>query len=248
MVEPLAVALIAFALLPGLDARVARRIHLGELGPLATLPVALALGLAPHTALIATALAFLGGHALRRSRVDAQRRRVRARLPGVCEGLAAAVRAGLPLTDALVAIAPGQPAPVASALRQSATLFRLGRQLDDALVPITALFGPSSLLLRETLRAFHRRGGDIARALDRAAVLARDEGALQEEIGALTAQGRASALVLALLAPCGLLFYLVANPGAARAFMSDPRGEVLLSAALVLEGVGALWLWRLVRR
>ncbi len=249
MVEAVAVALIGIALLPAVEAgRIARRMRAVEVAPLATFPAALALGLAPHTALIATALAFLGAYGLRRSRVDARQRRVRAALPGVCEGLAAAVRAGLPLVDALRVIAPGQSANVAVALRESATLYGFGRPLDDAFAPVAALFGPSSLLLRETLRAFHRRGGDVARALDRAATLARGEAELQEEIGALTAQGRASALVLALLAPCGLLFFVIANPAGARAFVSDPRGEALMSAALVLEGVGALWLWRLVRR
>jgi len=248
VVAALAVALIAAAFLPRLDASIAGRLRVVDLVPIAVLPAALALGLAPHTALIGTALAVAAAYALRRSRADARDRRLRMALPGVCEGLAAAIRAGLPLSDALVAIAPGQPVRVASALREGATLFRLGRPLDEALAPLATLFGPSSLLLRETLRAFHRRGGDVARALDRAATLARDESELEEEVSALTAQGRTSALVLALLAPCGLLFFLVANPAGARAFVSDPRGELLLSVALLLEGLGSLWLWRLVRR
>lgn len=205
-------------------------------------------GLPLHTTLLA--LALLVGLALgvQESRAAARRRRLQTTLPAVTESLAAAIRAGLPLADAMVAIAPGHPEPIAAALREAAALLRLGRPLDEALARSDALFGPPALLVRETLRAFHRRGGNVARALERTAALARAESQLQDEIHALTAQGRASALVLALLAPLGLLFFLVANPGGARAFVADPRGQLLLSAALLLEGIGALWLWRLVRR
>lgn len=248
MVAALGLLLIAAASLPLRDVGIARRLRPADLAPLATVPLALAVGVAPYTAIAVAALAWFVVFAARRAREDAARRRLRVALPGVCEGLAAAIRAGLPLAEALDAIAPGHPDTVARTLRECAVLFRLGRPLDDALAPIASLFGPSALLLRETLRSFHRRGGDVARALDRAAALAREESELQEEIGALTAQGRASALVLALLAPCGLLFFVIANPAGARAFVSDARGEVLLTAALVLEGAGALWLWRLVRR
>jgi len=206
------------------------------------------LGLPAHTALLALVLVVAAAVALGRARADAESRRIRAALPAVCEGLAAAVRAGLPLVDAIGAISGAQPPAVARPLCETAALFRVGRAFDDATTPLARDFGPSALLLRETLRAFHRHGGDVARALDRVASLARDEIALDEEVRALTAQGRASALVLALLAPCGLLFFLVANPAGAVAFVREPRGGSLLSLALALEGIGAFWLWRLVRR
>lgn len=246
MVALLAAACAMIALLPegGLMLH-HRRAILAALGVAAG---ALALGLPPHTSVVAGALAGVGLHAAARSRVEARSRRLRVALPGVCEGLAAALRAGLPLVEALVAISPGQPGAVSGALRESAALLRLGRALDEALAPIDIVFGPSALLLRETVRAFHRRGGDVAQALDRAASLAREEAELQDEVASLTAQGRASALVLALLAPCGLVFFVAANPAGARQFISDPRGEILLTTALLLEGIGAIWLWRLVRR
>jgi tight adherence protein B len=246
LVALLAAACAVIAVLPqdGLALQHRRAILVG----LGVAAGALALGLPPPTSLVAGALAGVGLQAVARARVDAHSRRLRVALPGVCEGLAAALRAGLPLVEALVAISPGQPAAVSAALRESAALLRLGRALDEALAPIDSVFGPSALLLRETVRAFHRRGGGVAQALDRAATLAREEAELQDEVSSLTAQGRASALVLALLAPCGLVFFVVANPAGARQFISDPRGEILLTTALLLEGIGALWLWRLVRR
>src|SRR5207248_7569427 len=123
----------------------------------------------------------------------------------------------------------------------------LGRSFDEATDPIDVAFGAPALLLRETLRAFHRRGGEVSRALDRAALLARQEVELRDETAALTSQGRASALVLALLAPCGLVFSALLNPAGALSFITDTRGATLLTVALVLEGIGSFWLWRLVR-
>lgn len=256
MVALLSLALIVAALAPLDRAKLPRAISPAQwrvdprlaASVLAACALAIGLGLPSHTTLLAAALLVGLAIGLRESRVAARRRRLQATLPAVTESLAAAIRAGLPLADALVAVAPGHPLPVASALREAAALLRLGRTLDEALARCDSLFGPPALLVRETLRAFHRRGGNVARALERTAALARAEAQLQDEIEALTAQGRASALVLALLAPSGLLFFLVLNPGGARGFVADPRGQLLLSAALLLEGVGALWLWRLVRR
>src|SRR5207244_2199595 len=146
----------------------------------------------------------------------ARREQVREReLPAVCEALAAAVRAGLPVVDGLAAIAPSRTVGVASSLHESAALFRLGRSFDESTRPVDDAFGPPALLLRETLRAFYRRGGEVSRSLDRAGALGRRGGGLRRGAAALTAQGRASALVLALLAPCGLMFSTFVNPGAA---------------------------------
>lgn len=208
---------------------------------------ALRAGVPAHTIAVIAALAGLGIAALRSSRRAAESRRTMSALPSVCEGLAAATRAGLPLVDALATIAAGHPPGVATALRETAALFRLSRSFDDSMHPIDRAFGSPAVLLRETLRAFHRQGGDVARALDRAATLAREELALVEETRALTAQGRTSALVLALLAPLGLVFFVLADADGAHAFLVDPRGGTLLSLALALEGIGAAWLWRLVR-
>jgi tight adherence protein B len=210
--------------------------------------VGLAIGLAPHTVLLGAAFVLGALIAWQQSAARASRRKLRAVVPAVAQALAAALRSGLPLPEALVAIAAAQPTVVASALRDSAASLRLGQALDAALGPLDELFGPSFLLVHESLRAFHRRGGNVARSLDRAAALARAEAELQDEIHALTAQGRMSGLVLALLAPFGFMFSLIANPGGAQGFIGDPRGGVLLSAALVLEAAGAYWLWRLVRR
>ncbi|OLC58229.1 MAG: hypothetical protein AUH85_01205 [Chloroflexi bacterium 13_1_40CM_4_68_4] len=213
--------------------------------PLAAL--AFRLGVPLHVpvavALFATGVAYVA----RWSRGESERRARERELPAVCEALAAAVRAGLPVVDGLAAIASSRTAGVAASLHESAALFRLGRSFDEATRPVDDAFGPPALLLRETLRAFHRRGGEISRSLDRAGALARQEVELREETAALTAQGRASAFVLALLAPCGLVFSTLINPGGALAFIADPRGGALLTVALTLEGIGSLWLWRLVR-
>lgn len=210
--------------------------------------VGVALGIAPLNAVLLGLLCAGVTWAVRRSHRDAVARRTRTALPAIAEGLAAAARAGLPLVDGLAVVALSQPAPLREALCEAAALMRLGAPLDRAFAGVDDLVGPSALLLRETLRMFYRRGGNLGRALDRAAALARAELQVQDETRALTAQGRASSLVLVLLAPCGLLFYAAANPGGMSSFLADARGQNLLSVALLLEGVGALWLWRLVRR
>src|SRR5207253_8620694 len=90
------------------------------------------------------------------------------------------------------------------------------------------------------LGAFARSGGKIGRSLGRVATLLRGRIALEDERNALTAQGRASAIVLVALAPLGGTFFAVMTPEYL-AVMFD-SGRFLLLVAVTLEIVGGLWL------
>ncbi|MDP9282752.1 MAG: type II secretion system F family protein, partial [Chloroflexota bacterium] len=99
--------------------------------------------------------------------------------------------------------------------------------------------------LAVVLIAFARSGGRVGGSLARVAALMRGRLALEDERAALTAQGRVSAIVLVALAPLGALFFALATPDYAAIFLGE--GRSLLGVAVVLEVVGTLWLWRIVR-
>ncbi len=95
------------------------------------------------------------------------------------------------------------------------------------------------------LGSFARAGGRVRRSLSRVETLLRGRLALEEEQAALTAQGRASAVVLVLLAPLGGVFFAVAMPDYVPLLLG--RGRGLLLVAVALEATAALWLHRLLR-
>ncbi len=105
---------------------------------------------------------------------------------------------------------------------------------EDALAPVAIVLG-----------AFARSGGRISRSLGRVATLLRGRIALADEQAALTAQGRASAVVLVLLAPLGALFLTLAMPDYAATLAG--RGRAMLAVAIVLEAIAVAWLRRMLR-
>lgn len=88
-------------------------------------------------------------------------------------------------------------------------------------------------------------GGATARVLDGVAESLRDRVALEREVTALSTQARASAVVL-VLAPIGFALLAITIDPRLVAVLRSPVGIVCVLVGLVLDGVGAWWMSRLV--
>jgi tight adherence protein C len=173
-------------------------------------------------------------------------RQRREALPALVESIGAALASGLSLQQAFAEVAPALPAPLATPTRRVAASLALGIGLDRSLEAYRTVVPDEDLApFAVVLGSFARAGGRVARSLSRVAVLLRGRLALEDEVTALTAQGRASAAVLLLLAPLGGVLFALAMPSYLPTLLDGGRG--LLLAAVVLEAVAALWLQRLLR-
>lgn len=184
------------------------------------------------------------------ARLDPRRRSAarerRLALPGLVEAVAAALGSGLSVQLALMEVAPTLPRALATPTERAAAAMALGASVDEAVGAYRGLLADEDLApFAIVLGAFARSGGRIGRSLARIAALLRGRIALEDERSALTAQGRASAIVLVALTPLGGTFFAVMTPEYF-AVMLD-RGRWLLAVALALEILGALWLWRILR-
>jgi Flp pilus assembly protein TadB len=167
-------------------------------------------------------------------------------LPGLVDAVAAALGSGLSVQQAFTEIARSLPRSLAVATERASASLALGRPLEDSLSAYDDVVPAEDLApFAVVLTAFARSGGKIGRSLARVATLLRGRLALEEERAALTAQGRASAIVLIALAPLGALFFAVMTPEY-MAVMID-RGRWLSAIAVGLEIAGALWLLRILR-
>ena len=93
----------------------------------------------------------------------------------------------------------------------------------------------------------HRSGAAMAASLDRAAASIHQRRATHDEIRALTAQTRASGLLVA-LAPAGFGAAVALIDGdALRVLVATPVGWLSLLTGLALEAVGVWWMARLAR-
>ena len=173
-------------------------------------------------------------------------RESRLALPGLVDAIAAALSSGLSVQLALSEVAPTLPRTLAIPTERAAASMALGASVDEAIGAYAGVVSGEDLApFAIVLGAFARSGGKIGRSLGRVATLLRGRIALEDERNALTAQGRASAIVLVALAPLGGTFFAVMTPEYL-AVMFD-RGRFLLLVAVSLEVAGGLWLWRILR-
>ncbi len=176
-------------------------------------------------------------------------RRRAAQLPEALDAVAAGLRGGLALPAAIAGAASVGP-PVGDELAAMVRDVDAGRPLDVAVDRwrATAAGDPHTALAAAALAVAAGVGGPGARAVDGAAASLRERLDSDAETAALATQGRASAAVLT-LAPIGFAFLLTSlDPAAGRFLLGTPIGWLCIALGLGLDGVGAWWMARLVRR
>lgn len=176
-------------------------------------------------------------------------RRRTAQLPEALDAVAAGLRGGLAL-PAAIAGAASVGAPLGDELAALARHVDAGRPLAEAVDrwQAAAAGDPHTALAAAALTVAGGVGGPGARAVDGAAASLRERLSSDAETRALATQGRASAAVLT-VAPIGFAFVLTSlDPAAGRFLLGTPIGWLCISLGLALDGVGAWWMARLVRR
>jgi tight adherence protein B len=89
-------------------------------------------------------------------------------------------------------------------------------------------------------------GGNLAQILDTSAGTINERIKMKQEIKTLTAQGRLSGWVLAVLPLVIAIFASIVNPGYMQPFIDEPIGRVMLVGALISELVGFLVIRKIV--
>lgn len=162
-------------------------------------------------------------------------------------GIAAALRAGLSLEQALRFAAKEAEPPLSGSLGVLITDVDLGEPLDRALERWALADGTADArLLAGVLRLDRRSGGDLPRILDQVASTLRERREAEGEVRALTAQARLSGLILGLLPIGFFLFLLVTSTKDVLAALhtSVGMGAVLLGS--VLEVAAFFWIRHLL--
>jgi tight adherence protein B len=133
-------------------------------------------------------------------------------------------------------------------LSRAVDRLRMGQPLEVALEELNRGVGSSDAALVAALLDVHRRtGGDLPSLLDEAGIILGHRIEARRQIRALTAQGRASGAVLAVL-PIAFVGLLSGTGGdGLGAFYRTMPGAGLLLAGLLCELLGFAWISRIVR-
>ena len=90
-------------------------------------------------------------------------------------------------------------------------------------------------------------GGDLAEVLDNVAETIRDRDQIRRQVRALSAEGRMSAVILVLMPFALALAMSMVSPDYLAELTGTTIGRIMIGGALVMIGVGAVWIRRIVK-
>jgi len=174
--------------------------------------------------------------------------KLQAEIPDAYRMLAGSVRAGQTLEQAIEFYAEQGAKPLADEFAHCAALMRLGMSPAAALQSTAERVRLLDFdLLVSTVGLYMQTGGNLVLLLERLADSVRDRNQFQGQFFAATAQSRIVALAIGITGPLILLVYLLAEPTHVQAFLQSPNGWGLMAICALLEVIGVIWLWQILR-
>lgn len=168
-------------------------------------------------------------------------------LPGAVEAVARSLRSGASLRQALADAAGEAPGRLGADLRRLVASAGAGIPLEEALQAwARSCPRPGVHLVAAALVLAAETGGATAQAVEGVAATLRRRQSAAEEALALSAQARASAVVLASAPVAVCAFTVVSGGPSARFLLGTSVGGVCLAAGLALDVVGWWWMTKLM--
>jgi tight adherence protein B len=174
--------------------------------------------------------------------------KIEEQLPEAVDMMKRALRAGHPFTGAIKLVSEEMPEPVAKEFKTTFADLNYGNDVRRAMfgllqrvpsIPVMALV-TSILVQKET-------GGNLAEILEQISAVIRGRFRLERKVKTLSAEGRMSAWVLALV-PIALFGVIwITTPDYLPTLVEDPLGRKLLIYGVCSGVVGVYWIRRIIR-
>jgi tight adherence protein B len=140
-----------------------------------------------------------------------RQRKFQAELANAIDVIVRGIKSGLPLNECLVVIAKESPEPLGSEFQEVVEQQRVGVSLGEALERLTRRMPlPEVKFLAIVIAIQQQSGGNLAEALSNLSGVLRDRFKMQMKVKALSAEAKASAMILAALPP-GVMFMVNAS-------------------------------------
>lgn len=181
-------------------------------------------------------------------RIEARRRRrLLDQLPDALDSIVRAVKAGLPVTQALFTIGEEMPPPLGHAFKTISNQVRLGQSLAEALAETAERLQISEFnFLAISLALQQETGGNLTETLENLSATIRQRHQLRLKVKALSSEARASAYIVGALPFVVFAGMILLNPGYMMVLFTHPVGPILLGAALLSLATGAFLMWRMI--
>jgi len=223
----------------------------GVLGLVAGIAAFLFMPPSPYAVLAALAAAFVAALGIPRWIVMFLVKRRQAKflseLANAMDVVVRGVKSGLPLNECLAIIARETPEPLSTEFKEVVEQQRVGVTLAEALERLVDRMPlPEVKFLAIVITIQQQAGGNLSEALGNLAGVLRDRFRLQMKVKALSAEAKASAMVLGSLPP-GVIFMLyTSSPGYIMPLYNTKAGNFFVLIGLVWMMIGVLVMRKMI--
>ena len=176
----------------------------------------------------------------------AQMRKV---LPQALQAVADAVRSGQTLSEAFELVSKDIKGPLGSEFAYARSQLELGHAPIGVMNRMVNRVPLPEFRIFATAVVVHRRaGGNLSLLTERMAHAARDRQDVRNHLLAVTAGSRLSAWGMVIGSVLAVTILASLEPEYVRSFLTHPKGPWLVAAAVALQCIGGLWVWRILRQ
>jgi tight adherence protein B len=174
--------------------------------------------------------------------------KMRSALPYALQAVADAVRGGQTLSEACELVALETKGPLGQEFGYAHSQLELGHSPISVMNRMVRRVPLPEFRIFATAVVVHRRaGGNLSLLTERMSKASHDRQDVRNHMLAVTAGSRLSAIgmVIGAFVAAGLLCWI--QPDYIDAFLGNPKGPWLLATAAILQVVGGIWVWRILK-
>lgn len=204
--------------------------------------------LGPLGAAAALAFAVAGPKLLLRALAKRRRDAFADQFEGTLQIISGSLRAGYGLMQAVSTVGSESESPTREEFGRVVVENQLGRSVEDSLRAMAERMDNDDLRwVVDAIDIQYEVGGNLAEVLDTVAETIRDRSQIHRQVRALSAEGRLSAVILIGLPFALAAMIAVVSPDYLADLTGTTLGRIMIGVALVLIGIGAMWIRRIVR-
>ena len=169
-------------------------------------------------------------------------------LPEALDIISRALRAGHPFVETLKLVGDEMDEPIAREFGLAFTDINYGASVRQGFMNLLERVPSMSLMAATTAVLIQREtGGNMAEILEKIAAVVRARFRYQRRLRTLSAEGRLSAWILALVPFVLAGVLMILNPEYLPLLTKDPLGRQLIAGAFVMVSLGIFWIRRIIR-
>lgn len=201
----------------------------------------------PVTGLLAAFLFLAADFVFVQRRVSRRLNNFQRQLADCLSLVANSLRAGFSFLQTMEIISREMEPPMSTEFERVMRDTSLGKSLDEALHDMDERVGSADFSLVVTAVLIQQQvGGNLATILDTIRETISERIRLRREIGTLTAQGRATGIILACIPIALFLFFYLTSPEFIKPLLTTSIGHLAIGAAAVMEIIGFIIITKIV--